>query len=410
MRYINGCHASTVGYAYENEEMFKIISPTGLFTMLDTLLTDIENDRWYAKLRQIFGKDVLIHIRMYSEAGWENPQYHPHWVDLNPTVWANECYRRLSLIPNLLNDPNVIISFNNEPDLAIEGHPGGAYDAPGHYNVAPETYAEIFNWYTATVTAFRLKPFKVSIATTPLATGHEPPSTPPDWECTMAECTSMVGVCDVLNVHAYFQPEGTDPDGYFRGYRALRPKGYRERVQGLPPVGGITDPGGLAMQFPSWPFIVSEFGNFAHDLAGSDEVSRTMQGYHSCYEKYSNSTRCLGITPFLWNSGDEHKANRIRGNVLLTAKLQDMTRYPAAVWPYVDTEPTPPLPPVTEPVFMYAFKDIADKYGTNIVGEPLEQQSAANYDGFGNVLLFTTKGVMIYNARVNTAFFLAGIN
>lgn len=60
------------------------------------------------------------------------------------------------------------------------------------------------------------------------------------------------------------------------------------------------------------------------------------------------------------------------------------------------------------PTYQFAFADLARKLGAETVGEPLEQQGPDNYDGHGNVMLFTTKGIMYYNARVNMAHFLAG--
>lgn len=392
--------------AWDNEQMFGIMAPGGPFTMLDTLLTDIENGRWWPMLRARSGPEPLIHIRMYPEAGWADPQYHPHWNALDPRLWAIDCRYRLSAIPGLLDDPNVILSFCNEPDLAGEGHPGAAGGANGD-NVPSEVYREIWEWYSVVVRTWRrdLPDARCAISTPPLAAGHEPPDRPPDWEYTMPEFEALVEVCDVLNVHAYFLPDGSGAteaeDGYWRGMRCLRPPGYRETVQGLPPVGGFPDPGGLCMQYPNKPFLMSEFGNFAHDRADDVSVARTMAGYHVCYQAYSKSGRCLGVTPFLWNSGDEHKANRIRGNVPLTQALQNMTRYPACEWPYKNGG--------IMPEFVFAFKALADELGADVVGEPLEDQGPQNYDAFKNVVLFTTKGIMFYNERLNKAHFVAGV-
>lgn len=402
-RIINGLHFETKGFSWNIDERDRIFSPVGAVTFLDTMLGDVENGGHYGPLRARY-PELLIHLRLYPEAGWGDPNYRPHWIELSPTKWARECRRRLSVIPGLLDDPNVILSFANEPDLAIEGHPAAAY--PGHDNVSENTFREIWTWYTWLVEEWRALPSaRCAIATVPLAAGHEPAGKPPDWEYTMAECKAMVDVCDVLNVHAYFLPDGTGAtetqDGYWRGIRCLRPKGYRENVQGKPPVGGIPDPGGFCAQYPNKPFIVSEFGNFAHDQADDASVVRTMVGYHACYKAYSDSGRCLGVTPFLWNSSDEHKANRIRGNALLTQELQQMTRYAACEWPY--KQQAEEETPVANYAYILGFADYAKAHPE--VGLPT---SDLMYDAHGNGFQYTENGRLEWNKQGNqTLFFVA---
>ena len=58
--------------------------------------------------------------------------------------------------------------------------------------------------------------------------------------------------------------------------------------------------------------------------------------------------------------------------------------------------------------FMFAFTALADELGADVVGEPMEKQGPHNYDGFNNVVLFTTKGIMFYNERLNKAHFVKG--
>lgn len=92
---------------------------------------------------------------------------------------------------------------------------------------------------------------------------------------------------------------------------------------------------------------------------------------------------------------------------------QAMGNWNARNWtPDVPTPtPQPTLPNgggemPTKPVFLFGFKALAEELGAGVVGEPLEDQGPQNYDAFKNVQLFTSKGVMVYNERLNKAHFL----
>lgn len=347
MRTINGIHAENKGFSWDVEERDRITDASGGICMLDTLLTDVENGWWYPKLRAQFGPQFLIVIRMYPEAGWANNAGF-HWTEVNPEAWAKQCSLRLNderlqyngLTP--FEDPYVIVTPYNEQDLAAEGHSGAAVMGRPHIELGVWRYIweTNYRWNQA----FRaLKP-GCAIGSAAMAGGHDIVGYPPEWEYKIPEATRYLNDCDVICLHAYLHPDGrgTRPDngGWWDGaLRCLRPKGQRE-AQGDPPINGMTDPGGIVVQYPHKPFVVKEFGNFCHHDTAT--VERTMQGYNECYRAYSESGRCLLVTPFLWNSGDEHRENRIRGNWPLTRALQGMQRYPAADWP-------PAVPPVVPP-------------------------------------------------------------
>lgn len=347
MRTINGLHREGKGYSWDWEESLKITDPLGGTTMLDVLLTDVENGWWYPQLRRELGPQHLIHIRMYPETGWTDPKFGRHWNEIKAWIWADECMRRLTderlryngLLP--IDDPYVIVSFANEQDLQIEGHPDAATMADPSIDI--DVYRQMFRWSAAVRREFKhLRPdHGCKLGTDPLAGGHDVRGYPPDYEYQLPEFKDLLGLCDVILLHAYFFPDGTgcwgDNEGFWHGIRCCRPPGYREHVQGYAPIGGIPDPGGVAMQYPSKPFAVTEFGNFRHFDSSDTSVNITMQGYNKCYEVYSQTGRCALVTPFLWNSGDEHRENRIRGNWPLTRALQQMQRYPACEWPYQQT-------------------------------------------------------------------------
>ena len=411
-RSINGIHAENKGFSWDWEQRDRITSPNGGICILDTLLTDVENDWWYPKLRQNCGPRFLIIIRMYPECGWPNPSVGYHWTDITPAAWALECARRLDderlryngLTP--FEDPYVIVTPYNEQDLAIEGHSGAAtLDCP-QIDIGVWRYMWETNY--AWNQAFRKLGPKCGIGSAAMAGGHDVIGFPPDYEYRLAEAKRYVTDCDVIMLHAYFYPDGrgTRPDngGYWTAIRCLRPPGYREKVQGDPIINGIPDPGGIVMQYPNKPFIVKEFGNFRHYDASGPGVAVTMQGYNECYRAYSATGRCLLVTPFLWNSGDEHRENRIRGNWPLTQALQNMQRYPACEWPYKQGGET-----VAQYEFKLAFAEFAAKHPE--IGKATSDISyyrPVNNEGHQLITQWCEKGKLEYNEGAGyVAFFPA---
>jgi hypothetical protein len=409
VRTINGLHKENKGFSWDWELSHHITDPTGGVCMLDTLLTDVENRRWYPKLREQFGPHFLIVIRMYPEMGWAG-DIGFHWTDVDPQAWARQCAFRLNddrlryngLTP--FEDPYVIITPYNEQDLAIEGHSGAAVLERPHIELGVWRYI----WETdyAWNQAFRALGPKCAIGSAAMAGGHDIVGYPPEWEYNIPEARRYLNDCDVICLHAYFGKDGsgTRPDngGWWGALRCLRPVGQRE-AQGDPPIGGRTDPGGIVTQYPTKPFIVKEFGNFMHYETATTDM--TMRGYHECYSAYSQSGRCLLVTSFIWNSADEHRENRIRGNGPLTQRLQEMQRYAACDWPPRQEEPT------MAETFEYklAFADYARQHPE--IGKPTSDISyyrAVNDGGHQLITQWCEKGKLEYNEGAGfVAFFPA---
>lgn len=347
-RVLNGLHREIKGYSWNWEDSLLLTDPLGGSTMLDTLLTDGENGFWYPQLRRTMGPEHIIHIRMYSETSWQDPTFGRHWNDIEPTVWASECVRRLSeerlryngIRP--IDDPYVIVSFANEQDLQVEGHLLAATMAQPHIHI--DVYREIWTWGAAVVRAFKgaAPSAKCRIGTNPLAGGHDVIGYPPDWEYQMPEFAAYSALCDINLLHAYFNPDGSgtrkNNGGFWVGLRGLRSAQYRETEQGYEPIGGIPDPGGIVTQYPGKPWAVTEFGNFRHYDTTEEGVAITMQGYREVYQAYS-ARGCVLVTPFIWNDGGEHRENRLRDNGYLVTELQHMQRFPAGDWPPAEQEP-----------------------------------------------------------------------
>jgi hypothetical protein len=414
LRAINGLHKENKGFSWDWEEGHRITAANGGVCMLDTLLTDVENGWWYPKLRAEFGPTFLIIIRLYPETGWPDPNMGFKWPNVDPVVWAREGVRRLTqerlryngLTP--FEDPYVIVTPYNEQDLADEGHAGAAVIGRPHIELGVWRYIweTNYRWNQA----FRaLKP-GCAIGSAAMAGGHDIVGYPPEWEYKIPEAQRYLNDCDVLCIHAYFGKDGsgTRPDngGWWVGLRALRPVGQRE-AQGDPPINGMTDPGGIVTQYPTKPFVVKEFGNFCHHDTAT--VERTMQGYNECYRAYSESGRCLLVTPFLWNSGDEHRENRIRGNWPLTRALQEMHRYPACEWPAINLHPGLPDSSGGETVgeqfeYILGFAEYAKAHPE--IGKPI---SPLMYDANGTGVQYTETGMLHWVKASNRVLFFRAV-
>jgi len=318
MATISGMHVENYHVGEGAADRNAIIGRDGCATMLHLQAAQV-----YPQIRADLGPNVLIHVRMYQQ----------NWFVLDPRKWARDCFDFLVGIPGLLDDPRVLITAANEPDLAAEGHPGAATVDRPHPTLA--VWREIWAWSLAFSSEWRasVRGTRAKLGTTPLAGGHEPTGFPPDYEYQMLEFRQHARDCDAVVVHGYCNRDwtGHSPEtaGYWAALRAIRPPGYRER-DGALPLGGIPDPGGVAMQIPNKPFLLAEFGNWHHHDAGGAEVESTLGQFRSVYQHLSATGRCLGGTPFIFNSGDEHRENRFFGNSALVDGLKRMERFPAA--------------------------------------------------------------------------------
>jgi len=318
MSSLSGMHVENYHIGEGAADRNAIIGRDGCATMLHLQAAQV-----YPQIRADLGPDVLIHVRMYQQ----------NWYALDPRKWARDCFDILRGIPGLLDDPRVLITAANEPDLAAEGHPGAATVERPHPTLA--VWREIWSWSLAFSSEWRasVRGTRAKLGTTPVAGGHEPAGFPPDYEYQMLEYRQHARDCDAVVVHGYCNRDwsGHSPEtaGYWAALRAIRPPGYRER-DGALPLGGIPDPGGVAMQIPDKPFLVAEMGNWHHHDAGGAEVESTLGQFRSVYRYLSDTGRCLGGTLFIFNSGDEHRENRFFGNTALIRGLVAMERYPAA--------------------------------------------------------------------------------
>lgn len=330
-REANGMHIENNYVNHAEADRNAIVGRYGCITVLDLQVGQV-----YPRIRAHLGPDVFVHVRAYT----------PNWYTLNPEDWARRNAENLRQVPGLLQDRNVGLTSANEQDLACEGHPQAAtWDRP-HPSVA--VWDEIWSWGERHDRAFlaAASDSVIALGTNPPAGGHEPAGYPPDWEFQLGSFKRYLACVPrhrrFIAWHAYAQPDwtGTRPDngGYWYGIRPARPGGYREQVQGLPPVGGIADPGGVMVQYPDYPCLGSEWGTWTHHDARAVAVQNTLRAFDEAYSWLSKMPNFLGLTPFIWDSGDEHWQNRIRPNAALVEGLKRMKRYTACDWPFVGGE------------------------------------------------------------------------
>lgn len=384
-RHVNGIHWPNLGHEQGWPEALKLGGPQGCVVMLDLSLRD------YPNIRALGGPEVLVGVRMYPEVGHPNG----HWNIIAPDAWADECFRRLQTQqPAVLDDPFVCLSPANEQDLAIEGHEYAA--KPGRDGVEQWVYEEIWRWQLGWLRRMRqIAPgIACRLGTAPLAGGHDIPGWPPDYEYQLPEFRALAEEADCVWIHAYADKAWGDVperDGYWYGLRPLRPRGYREEVQGKPPVGGMPDPGGVVVQYPAQSYLLSETGTGRHsDLS---VTAQTLEQMRALYDQYSRSGRCVGATPFIWNSGPEHHGNRIQPNEGLWRGLQNMQRFAAAVWP--------PKKGNNVPEYTLGFKSYYEAHSAE-VGPAV---SGLSYDDHGNAWQYSRNGLLFWHKAGNQIHF-----
>lgn len=279
-------------------------------------MLDLQVGHWYDRLRRN-APDRLIHVRIYRQ----------YWMDTNPQGLARWLVRHFDF---LLDDPMVIISPANEQNIEAEKkiHLYQGQDRLDLYRRIGVWNIEFWNELASIAPARRCQS-----GWSALADGHDAYDTSGNpW--TQAAADAGEGVPD----SAYMVPEikaAIDSVGwlmthpyadYRNGLRGIegRPAGsaaywHMLRPWRSPGTGGSHDPGGALAQFPGKPHFVSECGTFAHETHPVDSARDII----ALCEHASRDGRTVGITPFIFWSGDEHFPNRIGKQPELMAELRN---------------------------------------------------------------------------------------
>lgn len=288
---------------------------------------DVENNYVYGKLRHGWAPQGiapapsrLIHIRAY----------HPNWRELDAAAWGIHiagllCNWRGHGAPdtNLWLDPFVGVSLANEQDIEgwVVSH---IADAAARL----DAYTTIGNW---NLTAWRALDAELSrrgivrralSVWSALAGGHDAIAGQPDSEYDAPAMRAAMNYCDVLAAHVYGLPgrpetraDAVTKDRWFYMLRPFRPAGIDGHKAGL-----------LGRFAGAKPVLFTEAGTFEHDNALANGA--TESAFRALYAAAVQSGRVVGITPFIWNSGEEHGKNVIWPNVELRGIFE---RLPAMV-------------------------------------------------------------------------------
>lgn len=296
MSQIFGMHAANEGDMHL-ASMFQVIRDTGPVTILDKDLGKSagNGETVYTWLRRT-GPKRLIHVR----------QYDSRWEDVDPRALAR---RAVSQLGHILMDPYALISPANEQNLEAR-HPVQTLSHADKLLL----YRKIGRWCLDWLDELNKQaPGRRCRTMFPaLAAGHDPIKGRPDSEFEVAEIARAVEAFDVLGVHSYAE----FPIGKHTAAGKSEQWWYQMRPWRAAGVGGVNDKGGAATRFPHKPVFVSETGTFAHNRA-SDNAD-TVASFDAMQRA---AKRCIGITPFIWNTDDAHPTNKIIGNWDLVDRL-----------------------------------------------------------------------------------------
>jgi hypothetical protein len=400
---MNGMGAPLGGKNYNLEQMLRVGRGGLLLLDVDTFIRDVENGYWINWLRRTMGSDFLIVGRIYWNSGWADPQRSERFMSLTPKQRAAEIVRRCTMHGHdLLHDPNFALCQSNEDDLMLEGHPEAAGGKLGDW-VPVRVYKQLCNEYLETLKELEALVPDMCCAVVLLkwAGGHnaydEATGTvmPDDYEYQYARpliewaksreklVNGKIHRRVFIGVHAYIHRDGygwsPETDGYYYALRPLRPKGYREQVQGHWPMGqranvsyellndetdewetkhlfdvdenglrdglpggqkrnititkvlkeGRTDPGGVCEQYPDIPVLICE-QNFwrchINDEATAREGANKLEAVLSFYQR-DPLQRIKKVFYFVWHGGDDHKENLIEPNGYMRSFMEQWPDY-----------------------------------------------------------------------------------
>lgn len=357
-RAVNGMGWSN-GPQWFNEQALRAVGDNGALTCLHFQLFgrdpitgmagEDENCLWYGKWRYGFPPqgipprpEMLIHVRLY----------HPNWQQQDPVKLAEQSADLLAnwrgsrdhagLTANLWDDPYLLVSPCNEQDI----EPTPPADRVWHASMY-EGYARFqLAWLKR---LDQLLPRRKALTLTgAFAGGHDPmdgPAPVPDGEYQIGAVREMLHAFDAVGVHCYAhlnEPLRLDApwqrNAYWGSLRPWRAVGFKND----------SDVGGVISQYPHLTYFFSEIGTFSHSDKG--RTGDTWEALKQMYQAGASSGNVIGMTPFIWHSGNEHSENRILPNEELRARLENAPRFTTtATVPVRGATPPPPPPPPPEP-------------------------------------------------------------
>lgn len=296
-------------------------APNGRYRRLDDFLA--AGFRNYTILH--LNGDLIPQIRaQYPEARVLVRMYLTKWIERDPAEWARE----IAAWANPFQSFNIELTWANEQNLDLEGHPQGASVRQPLPPVS--LYRDINQWNLEVIRRLRESVPWIKLHYPAFANGHSDDQDDAGY-VGLEICRPSIQAADVMDCHTYWDVE-TGP------------------LQTIDRVSGGQRFTLTHNRFPDKPVFISECGNFA--VSDPRTPDQYVQWMHSLY----NYDYVQGATFFIWDSDDapENARNVIQRADTLVRMLRDVSKEPPSVLPPVPkiTVPQPPPeppPPVTVP-------------------------------------------------------------
>lgn len=296
-------------------------APNGRYRRLDDFFT--AGFRHYTILH--LNGDLIPQIRaQYPEARILVRMYLTKWIERDPAEWARE----IAAWANPFQSFNIELTWANEQNLDLEGHPQGASVRQPLPPVS--LYQDIDRWNLEMIRRLRESVPWARLHYPAFANGHSDDQNDGGY-VGLEVCRPSIQAADVMDCHTYWDVESGP-------------------LQTIDRISGGQRFVLTHNRFPDKPIFISECGNFAvHDPRTPDQY---VQWIHSLY----HYDYIQGATFFIWDSDDapENERNVIQRADALVRMLRDVSKEPPSVLPPVPQAPPPappvePLPPVTVP-------------------------------------------------------------
>jgi LysM repeat protein len=266
-------------------------------------------------------EDLIPQIRQrYPNARIVVRMYLQNWFASDPANWSRE----IADIANRLRPQTNELTWANEQNLNLEGHPHGA--SPSQPVPPASLYQDINRWNLETIQRLRgLIPW-ARLHYPAFANDHSDDKNQGGY-VGLEICRTSIQSADAMDCHCYWPVEA----------------------------GPLTLDGGQRFVlthnlFPEKPIFISECGNFAVADPRSPEQYLTFT--RSLY----NYPYVEGATFFIWDSdaAPENAQNIIQRSDGLVKALVEVSKDPPVTLPQVPAAASPPLPPQLAPAPMSA--------------------------------------------------------
>ncbi len=237
------------------------------------VMLDINRD-WVPEIRLRFPRATIL-VRAYLE----------NWAETDPIGWA----RSIASWADELRPFGIELTFANEQNLAVEGHPLGA--RPGAEYPPASLYQDILHWNLAVIRELRALLPWVTIHFPALSQGHSDDE--PDGGYLGFEILrEAITLCDVLDVHVYWDENRSEQ---------RQSVYFAERYR-------------LAHAlFPEMPLFVSEAGMLSSATGNTDGAARWLDALPEYV---------TGACWFIWDSDSKNRMWILRDKPALVRTLQ----------------------------------------------------------------------------------------